>query len=78
MYILPNPNVAYFNLLLDFLNSFSLSEQLFIIVGDFNLPDIGRSTLSGSSLLSNLFCDFLFESNLSQLITCPTHVKGNT
>ena len=41
VYIPPNPNVAYFNL----------------IVGDFNLPDICWSTLSGSTLLFNLFCD---------------------
>ena len=72
MYIPPNPNVAYFNLLLDFLNSFSQSEELFIIVGDFNHPEICWSTLSGSSLLSN---QFWFESNLFQLITCPTLVN---
>ena len=60
VYIPPNPNVSYFNL----------------IVGDFNLPDICWPTLSGSTLLSNLFCDFMFESNLSQLITCPTLVKA--
>ena len=34
VYIPPNPNVAYFNLLVDFLNSFCQSEELFIIVGD--------------------------------------------
>ena len=77
VYIPPNPNVTYFKLLVDFLNLFSKSEELFITVGDFNLPDICWSTLSGSSLLSNLFCDFMLESNLSHLITCPTHVKGN-
>lgn len=27
--------------------------------------------------LSNLFCDFVFETNLTQLISGPTHVKGN-
>ena len=40
VYIPPNPNVAYFNLLVDFLNSFSQSDELFITVGDLNQPDI--------------------------------------
>ena len=34
VYIPPNPNVTYFKLLVDFLNSFSQSEELFITVGD--------------------------------------------
>ncbi len=25
----------------------------------------------------NLFCDFVFESTFSQLVTVPTHCKGN-
>ena len=69
VYIPPNPIVALFNLLVDILNSFSQSEELYITVGDFNLPDICWSTLS-----TNLISDFMLESNLSQLITC---VKGN-
>ena len=53
------------------------NEKFLILVGDFNLPDICWSSLSGCSLPSNLFCDFVFESNLAQLITCPTHIRGN-
>ena len=64
--------------LVDFLTSLSRVEKNLIIIRDFNLPDICWTSLSGSSPLSNLFCDFVFESNLSQLISCPTHVKGNT
>ena len=48
-----------------------------IILGDFNLPNISWSTLTGSSPVSDLFCDFVFEHNLFQLVTLPTHQKGN-
>ena len=77
VYIPPNPDVAYFNQLIDFLLTLSSNCEFLIVIGDFNRPDICWSSLSGTSLLSNLLCDFVFESNLSQLITCPTHVKGN-
>ena len=33
--------------------------------------------LSGNSASSNLFCDFVFDCNLTQLVTGPTHSKGN-
>ena len=48
-----------------------------IILGDFNMPDICWSTLTGTSTASNSFCDLLFELNLSQLVKEPTHCKGN-
>ena len=47
-----------------------------IFVGDFNFPDINWSSLIGSSLSSNIFCDFIF--NLNQHVIQPTHTKGNT
>ena len=43
-----------------------------------NLPDIIWSSLSCSSSNFNLFCDFIFQHNLSQLIESPTHIQGNT
>jgi len=46
-------------------------------VGDFNLPDVCWSSLIGQSPFSNSFCDFVYEHNFSQLVDCPTHVKGN-
>ena len=46
-------------------------------MGDFNLPDICWSTLTGTSPFSNSFCDFVYEMNLSQLVIDSTHVKGN-
>ena len=77
-YCPPNPNPTYLKCLVDFLISLSQNEKNLIITGDFNLPDICWSSLSGHSPISNLFCDFVFESNLSQLISGPTHIKGNT
>ena len=46
-------------------------------MGDFNFPDINWSSLTGSSLSSNLFCEFIFDCNLTQHVTEATHVKGN-
>ena len=41
------------------------------------MPDIDWSTLAGSSTSSTNFCGFIFQSNLEQLVTCPTHKYGN-
>ena len=48
-----------------------------IITGDFNSPDIDWDCLSARTKSSHLFCDFVFEHNLSQLVTNATHTKGN-
>ena len=48
-----------------------------IILGDFNFPDINWETLSGGSQVSNIFCDLVFDNNLTQLIGDPAHVEGN-
>ncbi len=52
-------------------------DRKIILTGDFNLPEINWNTMVGSTLNCNLFCDFVFESNLSQLVTVPTHCRGN-
>ena len=44
---------------------------------DFNLPNINWATLTGSTLISNNFCECIFESNLFQLVEFPTHTCGN-
>jgi len=44
---------------------------------DFNFPDINWSSLIGSSLSSNTFCEFIFDCNLTQHVMQPTHIKGN-
>ena len=48
-----------------------------VIIGDFNLPAINWFFLVGSTNIPNIFCDFVFEYDLSQLGTVPTHCKGN-
>ena len=78
VYCPPNSEVSYFDQLIAFLHSLASREAHLLIIGDFNLADICWSSLSGTTLISNLFCDFVFEANLTQLITCPTHIKGNT
>jgi len=41
------------------------------------MHDINWSTLTGSSTISNNFCEFSFQSNLKQLVNHPTHRHGN-
>jgi len=47
-----------------------------INLGDINLPDMNWETLSGGSQVSNIFCDLVFDNNLTQLIKDPAHVGG--
>ena len=77
VYIPPNSSDS-FDTLIPFLTDILSSNTPCFIVGDFNLPDICWSTLSGGSLLSSYFCDFVFDCNLTQHILEPIHIKGNT
>ena len=70
VFIFLNPDVKH---LIAFLQSLAANKKFIILVGNFNLPDTCWLSLTGYLL----FCDFVFESNLAQLITCPTHVRGN-
>ena len=54
----------------------SLSTPVFIL-DDFNLPDINWATLTGSTLISNYSCEYIFKSNLSRLVESPTHKHSN-
>ena len=47
------------------------------LTGDFICPDIDWDTLSSSFSTSTMICDFAFDLNLEQLVSAPTHVKGN-
>lgn len=49
--------------------------QLFIVTGDFNLPDL-RDVQKGK--LSEMFHNFMIGEGLNQLVNEPTHVSGNT
>ncbi len=64
VYLPPTVNLSTFTDTLSFLSHLA-SDQNILIIGDFNLPDINWSTLSGSSVMSNLFCDFVFEYDLT-------------
>ena len=77
VYVPPDSSVLYFSSLVNHLTEIVSSFTKCIIVGDFNLPDIDWSSLLGTSSLSNYFCEFVFDSNLTQHVTEPTHVKGN-
>ena len=67
----------YISSLVNYLTNIAASSSKCIIVSDFNLPDIDWSFLQGSSFLSNYFCEFIFDCNLTQHVTEPTRVKGN-
>lgn len=77
VYIPPNSDSDYLNSLFLYLSNLITLRDHIILVGDFNFPDINWDTLSGSSLSSKSFCDFVFQNNLSQLVHSPTHLKGN-
>ncbi len=57
VYIPPSASVK---LLIDYLSSLLCSSSRIVLVGDFNYPDINWSTLIGSTLPSNRFCEFIF------------------
>ena len=48
-----------------------------VVVGDFNYPGIFWVSLTGSYTPFNLFCAYLFNKNLTQLVLSPTHIKGS-
>ena len=73
----PNSNDHYYNSLFHYLLELENETSKIIVVGDFNFPDIDWATFCGSSSISNKFCDLLFQLNLSQLVTQPTHNHGN-
>ena len=41
------------------------------------MPNINWSTLTGISFISNIFCEFVFQSNLELVVDSPTHKYGN-
>ena len=77
VYVPPNSSEAYLSSLLSYLTHLVTSYKRCIFVGDFNFPDIDWFSLTGCCPLSNSFCEFIFDSNLTQHVMEPTHVKGN-
>lgn len=76
VYFRPNSEISYFHHFFQFLSDIVTPGVSIIIMGDFNLPDICWSTLSGDSTISNVFCDHIVDLN-SQLVSIPTHSGGN-
>ena len=74
-YLPPNSDVHVMTDLISFLQTFN--DKQIILFGDFNLPGINWSTITGSDAISNLFCDFTFDFNLTQMVTDSTHRSGN-
>jgi len=46
-----------------------------LILSDFNLPDINWQTLSGNSVASDTFCEFIFNFNITQLVDIPIQIN---
>ena len=77
VYAPPNATSEYHRDLINYLSTITALSTPVLLFGDFNLPDINWTTLTGNSIVSNNFCEFVFESNLIQLIDSPTHICGN-
>ena len=77
IYMPPESSLSYVSSVVYFLTELSSSFSKCIFVGDFNFPDIDWSALTGSSSQSICFCNFVFDCNLAQHVSEPTHVKGN-
>ena len=77
VYVPPNPEHFYFENIIEYLSTTLSFSIPCLICGDFDLPGISWSTLTGNSSIPNTFCEFVFKWNLTQHITDPTHVKEN-
>ena len=75
VYVPPNSDLSYLKSVIDFFTVNILSSC--IIVGDFNLPNICWSSLTGSSAIGASFREFVFNWNLTQHLSVSTHIKGN-
>ena len=77
VYIPPDSPACHISSSVLYFTSLISCSNRCIFVGDFNFPDINWSSLIGSSLSSNTFCEFIFDCNLTQHVMQPTHIKGN-
>ena len=77
VYVPPASDFYYYLTLMDFMNNLT-SDYNHLVIGDFNMPDIDWNTMSAPSICSEMFCDAIFNRNLCQIISEPTHIKGNT
>ena len=76
-YVPPNSSDTYLLALLNYFTDLLSTFHHCIFVGDFNFPDIDWSSLTASSSHSNIFCEFVFDSNLIQHVNSLTLIRGN-
>ena len=77
LYIPPNLSMNDYSEYFQYLSDLANNQDPVIAMGDFNLPDINWATLTGSTAISNAFCDLVFELNFAQLVLQSTHSHGN-
>ena len=76
-YVPSNSSAELHTDLVNYLSTITALSTPVLILGDFNLPDIDWPTLNSDSPVSNNFCEFVFESTLTQLVESSTHTCGN-
>ena len=77
IYIPPSSSDSLWSFLISYLSDLFQSDCPIVVVGDFNCPDINWDTLSATNHSSSRLCNLMFDFNLSQCVTEPTHIKGN-
>lgn len=77
VYIPPNASTDQQKDLISYLTTVMASNDPILILCDFNLPDINWQTLSGNSVASDTFREFIFVTNITKLVDAPTHKHGN-
>jgi len=77
VYVPPNCSEEYLIEFFNYLQSLNSSTNSLLLLGDFNFSDINWDSLCGLSPLSAKFYDIIFNLNLFQLISEPTHIAGN-
>ena len=76
LYIPPNNSKDYYDETLQYLRSLPSNMDL-ILLGDLNAPDINWLSMVGYSHFTSDLCNELFNMNLTQLVSKPTHIHGN-
>ena len=76
VYLPPNSSHAHYAALCNYLSAL-LDGNTVVSLGDFNFSKINWHTLSGDFATAALFCEFVFENDLDQLVTEPTLCQEN-
>ena len=72
----PNSSHTHCAALCNYLSDL-LDGNTVVSLGDFKFPKINWHTLSGDFAATALFCVFVFDNDLDQLVTEPTHYQGD-